>query len=182
MNWIDIVFVIPLCWAAYKGFTKGLIVEIAAVLSLLLGIYFSIAFADTLAIWLLKKYSFSYQFAIILAFVLAFVTVVIAVYFLAKLVESLAKAIALNLINKIGGSVFSIVKYMLIISVIISVFAYFHADKLVFSPENQEKSLLYKPVEKIAPLLIPKLKKLKIPEKIEDIAQQTDSTLKSTQR
>lgn len=182
MNWIDILFAIPLGWAAYKGFTKGLIVELSAFLAMMLGVYFSIAFADTLAVWLLKKYEFSYQFAIILAFILSFIGVVIGVYFIAKVIEGLAKVIMLNLANKIGGSIFSILKYMLIISVIISIFAYFHADKLIFPIASQEKSLLYKPVAKVAPVLIPKLKKLQIPEKIENTAQKADSLLESNNR
>lgn len=175
MNWIDFTFAIPLAWGAYKGFKKGLIVELASVLSLIMGIYFSIAFADSMAGWLQKKYEFSYEFAIILGFILIFILVVIAVYFLAKLVEGLAKAIALNLFNKIGGSVFSIIKYMLILSVIISIFAYFHADNLIFAPEKQDESLLYKPVKGTAPFFIPKLKKLNITDQIEDMAQKSDS-------
>ncbi len=45
MNVLDIILAIPILWLAYKGFTKGLIIEISTLAALVLGIYASLHFS-----------------------------------------------------------------------------------------------------------------------------------------
>ena len=45
MNTLDIIFLIPLLWFAYKGFVNGLVVELASLIALLLGVYLSFRFS-----------------------------------------------------------------------------------------------------------------------------------------
>ena len=42
MGVLDIIFIIPIVWLAYKGFSKGLIIELATLAALVLGIYASL--------------------------------------------------------------------------------------------------------------------------------------------
>ena len=49
MNFLDVILVLPLIFAAWWGFTKGLIIEIASVLALTLGIYGAVLLADKTA-------------------------------------------------------------------------------------------------------------------------------------
>ena len=45
MNYIDIILLLPLLYGAYRGFSRGLIIEVATLLGLLLGVYIAIKFS-----------------------------------------------------------------------------------------------------------------------------------------
>ena len=45
MNYFDIIFVIPLLWGAYKGFSKGFVLEIASFVALGLGVWGGLKFS-----------------------------------------------------------------------------------------------------------------------------------------
>ena len=46
MSKIDIILIIPLLWGAFMGFRKGLVLELASLVGLILGIYGAIKFCD----------------------------------------------------------------------------------------------------------------------------------------
>ena len=45
-NYLDILIAIPLLWGAYKGYTKGLIIEAASLAALVIGVYGAYRFSD----------------------------------------------------------------------------------------------------------------------------------------
>ena len=53
MNILDIILIIPLAWFAYRGFTRGFIIELASLVARIAGIWaarhFSFCAADCLA-------------------------------------------------------------------------------------------------------------------------------------
>ena len=48
MNFIDVLILIPVIYAAWKGFKHGLIIEVFTLLALVVGIYAGIHFSDFL--------------------------------------------------------------------------------------------------------------------------------------
>ena len=88
-----------------------------------------------------------------------FLVIVISVYFTAKLLTKIAKGIALGGIDKILGALFGTLKYALILSVIIFIIDAIEHSYPVIAFEAKNKSVLYKPVGKLAPMLIPALNK-----------------------
>jgi len=146
MNTIDIILIIPLLWGFYKGFTKGLVIEVASLVSLALATYGGIHFSKFVSELLKTKYNFQSEHLHLISFSIIFISVVIFVFLLAKLLSKFLNIIALGLLNKLLGAVFGTIKFALILSVM--VFIVNSADeKIKFIPdETKEKSMLYNPL------------------------------------
>lgn len=160
MNYIDIAVATPLLWGAYKGFTKGLVIELASIIALILGCYVGMHFSDVTSGYLRKIVTIEESFMPIVSFAVTFIVVVFGVYLLAKVLEKVINLVALKLINKISGAVFGALKAAFIVSLIV-VFVESIDKKLDLMPkEIKESSLLYSPIGEIAPGIIPAMKDL----------------------
>lgn len=158
MNIVDIIICIPLAWGLYKGFTKGLVIEIASLASLALAIYGGIKFSDYISTLLVEKFGWQTAFLPLISFVLIFIAIIIVVFTLAKLLERLLKLTALSPVNKLLGAVFGALKFGLIISVLLVIINSIDQKIQIVSDETKEQSLLYAPVLKLSTTLIPALK------------------------
>ena len=168
MNTVDLVFAILLLWAAYRGFTKGFIVQLATFAALLLGILGAVMFSDFTSSLIIKKFDVSGQYLPILSFAVTFIAIVIAVHILAKALNKLIDAIALGIVNRLLGVLFSVLKTAFIVSIIL-VLVNKIDNKYNFIPkETKEKSLLYKPLSKFAPMIFPYLNFEKIRDSFEE--------------
>jgi membrane protein required for colicin V production len=166
MNYFDILFIIPLLWGAYKGFTKGLIVSVASLLALLLGIYGAIRFSGLTRTWVSDTIDVQANYVPLIAFALTFVGIVVAIHFIAKLIHKLVEAIALGWLNTIAGILFGILKTTFILSIIIFVLEKVDHKGAFIPNETKEKSLLYRPIQIIAPSIFPSLKAFELEDKL----------------
>lgn len=157
MSYIDVILVIPLLWGLYKGFSKGLIVEIASLAALVLAVWGGIKFSDFLSGWMQGSLGWTSKYLPVISFAVIFIAVLLVVFGVAKLVERMAKAVSLGWLNKIGGAIFGMLKFGLLLSMLI--FFLETINKIIsFIPEEtKNNSLLYRPVQKIAPTIIPGL-------------------------
>lgn len=162
MNYIDIILCIPLVWGLYKGFTKGLIIEAATMVAFALGVWGGIHLSDFLANKISEGFNWQSKYLPIVSFALTFLVIVILVYFIAKLIQRMVDGMALSAINKIGGAVFGALKFAMVMSVIIFMIDAVEESYPMISFKTKEESLLYKPIGKIAPALIPALNKSKV--------------------
>lgn len=164
MNYIDIILIIPLLWGLYKGFTKGLIIEAASIIALGLAIWGGIKFSDFLTGYIHEHFSWNTKYLPVVSFAIIFLGILILVYAIAKLIERLVKAVSLGFVNKLAGGIFGMLKFGLILSVIIFVLNAIERSVHVIPSEIKQKSLLYEPVGKIAPVIIPGLRESKLGE------------------
>ena len=74
------------------------------------------------------------------------------------MLEKSLNLLALGIPNKILGAFFSLVKTILIISVILLIFNKLDEKASFISRETRNKSMLYGPISSIAPAILPKLK------------------------
>jgi len=162
MNYIDIMICIPLVWGLYKGFTKGLIIEAASIVAFGFGVWGGIHFSDFIAHKITEWFNWHSPYLPIVSFAITFLLIVILVYFIAKLMQRMVEGMALGAINRICGAIFGSLKYALIMSVVIFVLNAIEKSYPLISFKAKEESLLYKPIGKIAPMLIPTLKDCKI--------------------
>ena len=153
MNILDILIGLPLLWAIYKGFTKGLIIEVATLLALVLGIYGAIHFSDFTADFIRNRFDYDSQYMAYIAFVVTFLIIVIALNVLGKLLNSLVEAVALGMINRLLGVVFGLMKGILIISIVVHLVDYVDRKFDFISEEKKEKSILYEPMQLISETL-----------------------------
>jgi len=150
MNILDILLAIPLLWAVYKGFTKGLIVEVATLLALVLGIYGALHFSDLTADFIRNNLDYDSKYMGYISFVATFLLIVIGINLLGKLVDKMVEAVALGLVNRLLGIVFSLAKTVLILGILVNLVDRVDQNFGFISEEKKEKSFLYEPLNSTA--------------------------------
>lgn len=145
-------------WGMYKGFTKGLIISLANIAALFLGIWGGVLFSDWVSGFLISTFNFSKTYTPVIAFSIVFLGIIIGIYSFAKFVSNTIKAASLGFANQIAGAVFGVLKFALILSVLFFIIDAIDNSYSLLPAKVKEESLLYKPVSKIAPYIIPGLK------------------------
>lgn len=154
MGVLDIIFIIPIVWLAYKGFSKGLIIELATLAALILGIYASLHFSYLTADFLRENFEMNQKYLGILSFIITFIIVVIAINLLGKLLERIIDLVALNFLDKGFGGFFGILKAVIFISFIIYFVNKFDKNRYIFSSSLTSESVLYTYIEDVAPTIV----------------------------
>lgn len=167
MSYLDIVLIIPLLWAGYKGFKRGLILEVFTLLALFVGVYAGVHFSDMVSDILTEKMGVESDYTPVISFGLTFLLVVIGVYMLGKMVEKVINLASMEILNKVVGVIFGVAKVTLIVSVILIIFNTFNEKADLLSEEEKEKSLLYMPLHNAALAVLPAIEESGIREKYE---------------
>jgi membrane protein required for colicin V production len=150
LNYLDIIIAIILFLFGFKGFRKGLVIEVVTLLAFAVGIYGAMHFSDFTAAHLQDFMDINPKYINTVAFVLTFILLVVLVNLLGRWITNLIKTMNLNFWNKLGGAVFGAVKGVLLCSVLLMVLTNFQLIGVVKS-EVREQSLLYPYVEKTVP-------------------------------
>mgnify|MGYP001103266887 CR=1 FL=1 len=145
MNYIDIVILLFLLFGAYRGFSKGLIIEVATLAGLVLGVYLAISYSPYTEGILRDFLNISSRYMSYIALAVTFVVVVVAVFIVGKLFTKLIDIISLGLINKLLGALLGTVKYFIIVCVLLLVVDALNAKFQFISEETGQKSLLFYP-------------------------------------
>jgi membrane protein required for colicin V production len=151
MNFVDFIIIAILVLFVIQGFRKGLIYEVASLAGLILGIYASFHFSAYLQGYLVEYLDISEKYSYLTAFILVFIVVVILVHFIGKIIENIIDMVALGFLNKLAGSVFGILKAIVLLSLTMLVLNHFNSKWISMDKKNE--SLLYRPIESVAPLL-----------------------------
>lgn len=150
MWWFDFIVVLVLVFAIIKGYLTGFILQIAYLAGLLLAAIFAGQLAERIMPHLQFE-SLSIHVTKPITYILAFALITTAIVAIGKLLTETLKAIKLNLPNRLAGSLFSTIKYLLIISLLINVFSLFKEEKT----ESNTDSITYLYIKKIVPAIIP---------------------------
>ena len=158
MNWIDIVICIPLLWGIWRGFTKGLVIEVASLIALGLGIWGGIHLSDYTANFLVSEWGWETEYMPIVAFALTFLLIVVGIFLGARLLEKVVDMVALKLANKVAGAVFGMLKVGLILSILLIVVESIDSKFEVLPQDQKSESYLYGPIMTAATVIIPGFK------------------------
>ncbi|MBC7641067.1 MAG: CvpA family protein, partial [Flavobacterium sp.] len=160
MSFLDIILGSLLLYAAYKGIKKGLFVELASLISLVLGVFVAIKFSYLLVEVIGNYVSWSVKYIQITSFGLTFLLVIITIHTLAKVFTSIANFAYLGWINKLGGAVFSVLKTILALSIIINLFQKININNILVKKESLDKSIFFNPIQNVSTFIYPSLNKL----------------------
>ncbi len=159
MNFIDITLGILLLWGLIRGFSKGLFVSLASLVALVVGIYIAIHFSHVTGAYLDQYVDWQKGTMNLVAFAVTFVLVVLLISLAGKLLTKIADFAALGILNKLLGAAFGVLKFAFIASVVIM---FFDAGNRTFhfvKKETLDASILYTPVRKLAPMVLPSILK-----------------------
>ena len=159
MGFLDIILCALLVFAFYKGVINGLFVELASLITLLLGIYFAIKFSFIMKEILMGFVKWNPNTIQIVAFALTFIVVVIGIHLLGKFLTGIANFAFLGWLNKLGGGFFRVLKTVLIVSIVFSVFEKINYNNFLAKKETLDDSIFFNPIQKIAGFVFPSIKK-----------------------
>ena len=159
MSFLDIIVCALLVFAFYKGVVNGLFVELASLISLVLGIYFAVKFSSFVKELLMGFVKWNPNSIQIVAFILTFIVVVIAIHLLGKFLTGIANFAFLGWLNKLGGGFFRVLKTVLIVSIVFSVFEKINYNNYLAKQETLDNSIFFNPIQKIAGYIFPSIKK-----------------------
>ncbi|WP_282041871.1 CvpA family protein [Winogradskyella flava] len=157
MSIIDIILAALLLFGFIRGLFKGLFVEIASLVALVLGVYGAIHFSGFAAGLLESKVDWNEKTINIVAFAITFVIIVLAISLAGKALTKLADFAALGILNKLLGGLFGALKIGLILSILLIVFNKLNNTLPFMEKEDLEDSVLYEPVKSLAPMIFPNL-------------------------
>ena len=158
MNILDLLLLIPLGYAGYKGFRKGFIVELFTFLALFVGIYAGIHFTDAATRWLKESFGWDSSLLPALAFTVLFLGLGAMIYFAGKAIEQALRMAQLSPINKVAGAAFGTVKMMFFLSMGLLIISRFDNEQRFISAEEKEKSFLFNPIAGLTTTVIPGMK------------------------
>ena len=154
MNVLDIILAIPLCYFIYKGWRRGLIFELAALVGIIVVCWAAIHFSS----WVAEQLKLEGDGALLIAFFITFLGVVVGSYFLGKAVEGFIKMVKANALNKILGALVGMAKCLCVLSILLNFVLMVDYNHIIITPKVQEESKLYKPTYKIGNKLTATLK------------------------
>lgn len=155
MNFVDIILIIPLGYSAWRGFRKGLIIEVFTLLALLVGIYAGIHFSDWTSDRISEYFEIEPNYLPVVAFTVTFLVIGAMVFFAGKMLEQMIKVVNLSPINKILGVLFGMLKMVYTLSILLIILETYD-ERGDFIPEDlKDSSLLYRPIKVTATATIP---------------------------
>lgn len=147
---IDIITVILLVVAVFKGLRKGLIVAVFSFFGYLIGLAAALKLSALMADYIGTNVEVSQRWLPFLAFFVVFVVVVLLVRLGAKAIESAMRLLMLGWLNRLGGVVLYILLYFFVYSILL-----FYATQLhLLKTDTILTSLSYHYIEPFAPKLL----------------------------
>lgn len=157
MNVLDILILVPLAYAAYKGFKHGFILELFTLLAIVVGIYVGIHFSDYAANFLQTNFNWTSEYLPVASFTVTFLAVGALIFFAGKVLEKMIKVVQLSPLNKAAGVLFATIKCLYIISSFLVLLESYDEKNAFLPAESKEKALLYVPVRDLSLKTIPAL-------------------------
>ncbi len=145
MNTLDIILLVPILLAIYKGYRKGIVRTALSVLVWIFGWMVASKLSSSVAQMLGPDLQDS-KFAPILAFILVLAAVTILVVYLGKFMDRMLKSIMLGWANRLSGAAV----YGLAAAVLASGLLWL-GDSLGMTKESRTESSLYAYIQPLAP-------------------------------
>ena len=151
MKALDIILIIILLFGAYRGFQKGLVVELFGLLAFILAIFVGVIMMEV-GTEFLQKFINGYEKLLpYLAFLLIFILVVLTMKLLAWLLKKGLNLTPLGAVDNLAGAILGILKWSLGISFMFWIFSIFGLD---FPSSATSDTFLYPIVASLAPFFL----------------------------
>ncbi|MGY8945792.1 MAG: CvpA family protein [Flavobacteriales bacterium] len=159
MNYLDIFIVSILVFGFFRGFIKGLIMELSSLLAIILGTYGALNFSDITLDWFLVNFSNQIEsidenYLKIASFAFTFLIIIVLVSVVGKVLTRVIKMVFLGLINKISGGLFGSIKYLLVMSFCFVFFEDLNSTLFLVDEKNLEATLFYESIIELGNVLL----------------------------
>ena len=154
MSYLDLFFGLIIAWGAYSGFSKGLIKELASIVGVISGIFLVKNYYQYLNLKLKPIFESDAILISFLSVILILLISIIMSKLIAKLLTKVLKIIALDLLNRIIGSFFGMIKTVLFLCIFVFIFSNLNNVIEITEREQLNQSFFYSKIEKINNVII----------------------------
>jgi membrane protein required for colicin V production len=155
MTTLDIILIIPLIWALYSGFKKGILLQLAGIAGIVFGIWLAVRFSGRVG----ELIGVDPRFAYYGAFVMILIVCMLLLGMFGWLLGKIFQFVGLGILNRLGGVVLSLVKTTLILGVLLIAFQAINRNTAIVDPGQFDRSLLGAPIVRTTRAALPFLKK-----------------------
>lgn len=147
---LDIISLVLICLALYKGIQKGLVVALFSFLAFVIGLAAALKLSAVAAAYIGDAVNVSQRWLSVIAFLAVFIVVVLLIRLGARLIEGALQIVMLGWLNKLGGILFYALVYFFIFSILL-----FYATQLnLIKPVTTEASFSYPFIQPIGPAIV----------------------------
>jgi membrane protein required for colicin V production len=150
MNTLDFILIALLLWGAIMGYRRGFFREAAAFFGLVIGIFLAIILSDIAGRVIAGMVDFNPAPIKVAVFVITFTLVVVGLWAIGASLTRLFKVIMLNLLNRLAGIAFGVLKTAMLISVALFFVRLLNEQWVMFSDDSFDKSVVYSKLEGLA--------------------------------
>jgi membrane protein required for colicin V production len=151
MNWLDIVIILLLIFAAWEGWRQGMITQILGLAALALGVWLGWRYGGAIGGWLGMKDAV----ARIVGFVVVLVVVIVAVVLIGRATRGLFRIVGLGVFDNFLGVLLSALKMALFVGLIMLLFEFVDPDGRVIREDIRQGSAMYRIVDGICDVVFP---------------------------
>lgn len=173
MNWLDIILLIILAAATWKGFRRGFIIELASLVGLVLGIWAGIHLSERVVDSLDLEVK-----SAALAFLITLVLVLLVVMLIGHLLTKVIDFAQLSLPNKVAGIAFGMLRSAFTLSIALNLLLGY-SDGAFPPQEVRSRSAFAEPVRAFAPMVVPQLQETKW---LKQLKQSAEELIEEQQR
>ncbi|MBL6449731.1 CvpA family protein [Fulvivirga sp. 29W222] len=119
MNTLDIILLVPLAYGAYRGFKKGFLLEVIAILAFVLAVIGGFKLLHLGMNFLDQHFNISGELLPYVAFILIFIVIILLVNLLGKLVKKVVDMTLLGSVDNLAGAILSVLKWAFGISIVL---------------------------------------------------------------
>lgn len=153
---IDIAFLLVIILAIFKGLSKGLILGIFSLLAFIIGLAAALKLSAVVANYLKGSVVSLAKWLPFISFITVFILVVFLVGLGARLIKKTLRFAMLGWLDSLGGMVL----YVIIFTIIFSVFLFYAEKLMLVKPEMVRDSKIYPYVSEWGPKVINSMGKI----------------------
>ena len=150
MNSLDLIILVPLVWGTYKGYSRGLLLELGTILAFVLATVLSFRLMDETII-LVRPYISQNSLIPFCAFMLVFIGVLVAMFTINKILKKVLDYTLFGVVDDIAGALLGLLKWAFALSVVLWLM---NQVEIVVPKEYAEGSFLYPYIVEYSPILI----------------------------
>ena len=151
MNTLDLIVCLVLALAVWNGWRQGFVVQICSLAGIVAGIWIAARFGAQVGGWL----RLDDEVAAAGGFVTVLVAVILVVAIAGRVVRKVFHFAGLGVADTLLGIAVSVLKYLLVLSVLFSAFDALNEDYCLVGPRAIEQSKSYKPVRWLSESIFP---------------------------
>jgi membrane protein required for colicin V production len=147
---LDIICIVAVILGILRGYQRGLIIGVFSLLSVIIGLAAALKLSAVVAGYIGQNVKVSQEWLPLISFALVFLVVVLLIRLGAKAIEKSFEVAMLGWVNRLGGVVFFVAIYLLVLSVL-----FFYGEQMkIISPETIEQSKTWALVSPWGPKVI----------------------------